>query len=92
MNREEERQRIGRRIAEVRGALVLMDENGIKRKGMTQTELAERCGLAQSHIARIEAGRYSVGFDTLQQIAEGLGCVVDFVVVAAEPRPAENVV
>lgn len=92
MNREEERQRIGRLIAEVRGAFVWRDENGIiKRKGMTQTELAERCGLAQSHIARIEAGRYSVGFDTLQQIAEGLGCVVDFVVVAAEPRPAENV-
>lgn len=68
MNRDEERKRIGQRIAAIR-----------KSASMTQGELAERCGLAQSHIARIEAGRYSVGFDTLQQIAEALGCTVDFV-------------
>jgi transcriptional regulator with XRE-family HTH domain len=36
------------------------------------------CGLAGSHIARIEKGRYSVGFDTLQTIAEALGYDVDF--------------
>lgn len=65
---EQERQRIGQRIAAIR-----------KSKEWTQGELAERCGLAQSHIARIEAGRYSVGFDTLQQIAEALGCTVDLV-------------
>jgi transcriptional regulator with XRE-family HTH domain len=65
---EQERQRIGQRIAAIR-----------KSKELTQGELAERCGLAQSHIARIEAGRYSVGFDTLQQIAEALGCTIDLV-------------
>lgn len=65
---EQERQRIGQRIAAIR-----------KSKEWTQEELAERCGLAQSHIARIEAGRYSVGFDTLQQIAEALGCTIDLV-------------
>lgn len=92
MERDEERKRIGQRIAEVRKSIKWTDDQDIHRTGITQEELAERCGLAQSHIARIEAGRYSVGFDTLQQIAEGLGCVVDFVVVAAEPRPAENVV
>jgi DNA-binding XRE family transcriptional regulator len=65
-----ERQRIGRRIAELR-----------KEQNMTQAQLAERCGVAQAHIARIETGRYSVGLDTLAQIATALGRSIDFVEV-----------
>ena len=64
----DERLRIGQRIAELR-----------KERGMTQTQLAERCGLQQAHIARIEAGKHSVGLDTLAQIADALGMQVDFV-------------
>ena len=64
-----ERLRIGRRIAETR-----------KERGLTQTQLAERCGLQQAHIARIEAGRYSVGLDTLAQIADALGMKIDFII------------
>lgn len=64
----EERKRIGRRIAELR-----------KEQDMTQAQLAERCGIAQAHIARIETGRYSVGLDTLAQIATALGRSIDFV-------------
>lgn len=63
-----ERQRIGQRIAAIR-----------KEQNLTQTQLAERCGLQQAHIARIETGRYSVGLDTLAQIATALGKTVDFV-------------
>ena len=63
-----ERQRIGRRIAELR-----------KEQNMTQAQLADRCGIAQAHIARIETGRYSVGLDTLTQIATSLGRSIDFV-------------
>lgn len=63
-----ERQRIGRRIAELR-----------KEQNMTQAQLADRCGIAQAHIARIETGRYSVGLDTLAQIATALGRSIDFV-------------
>ncbi len=80
MDRDEERKRIGQRIAEVRKGIKWTDGQGIHRTGMTQGELAERCGLAQSHIARIEAGRYSVGFDTLQQIAEAMGRTVDITI------------
>ena len=58
---EEERQRIGQRIADLR-----------KEKGMTQQGLADIVGMQRNHISRIEAGRYSVGFDTLQTIAEAL--------------------
>ena len=64
-----ERLRIGQRIAELR-----------KGQGMTQTQLAERCGLQQAHIARIEAGRYSVGLDTLAQIADAMGMKIDFII------------
>ena len=63
-----ERLRIGQRIAELR-----------KEQNLTQTQLAERCGLQQAHIARIEAGRYSVGLDTLTQIADAMGMAIDFV-------------
>lgn len=73
MTRDEHRKRIGQQIAATRKAFEWIDSQGNHHTGMNQTELANRCGLAQSHIARIEAGRYSVGFDTLQQIAEALG-------------------
>lgn len=64
----EARKRIGERIRQLRAE-----------RGMSQTELAERTGLVQCHIVRIEQGRYSVGFDTLQAIAKALGCTVDMV-------------
>jgi len=66
--KEEERLRIGRRIAEIR-----------KELSLTQTQLAERCGLQQAHIARIERGQYSVGIDTLALIAEALDRKIDFI-------------
>ncbi|MFC2488149.1 MAG: helix-turn-helix domain-containing protein [Alloprevotella sp.] len=66
MDKETERLRIGHRIAEIRNE-----------QHLTQRQLAERCGLQQCHIARIETGRYSVGLDTLAAIAEALGKTVD---------------
>ena len=65
---EEQRQRIGQRIAELRNA-----------KGMTQQDVADKTGLLRQHISRIEAGKYSVGFDTLQAIAEALGGTIDII-------------
>ena len=58
---EEERQRIGIDIATLR-----------TQKGMTQQQVADNAGLQRNHISRIEQGRYSVGFDTLQAIADAL--------------------
>lgn len=65
--REAERLRIGQEIAERR-----------KERGMSQAQLAEQCGLQQSHVARIELGRYSVGLDTLSTIAQALGTTLTF--------------
>ena len=61
MNKEEERLRIGQSIADMR-----------KQKGKTQQDLADITGNQRNHISRIESGKYSVGFDTLQTIAEAL--------------------
>ena len=69
MNKEQERERIGHRIADLR-----------KEKGMTQQGLADIVGMQRNHISRIEAGKYSVGFDTLQAIAEALGGTIDIIV------------
>ena len=69
MSKEEERQRIGQRIADLR-----------KAKGMTQQDLADVTGNQRNHISRIESGKYSVGFDTLQAIAEALGGTIDIIV------------
>ena len=65
---EQERQRIGQHIAQLR-----------KEKGMTQQDLADRVEMQRVHIARIEAGRYSVGLDTLTAIAQALGKRLAFV-------------
>ncbi len=40
--------------------------------GITQTELAEKAGLPQSHISRLEAGHHSPTHLTLQKIAKAL--------------------
>ena len=69
MSKEEERQRIGQRISDLR-----------KEKGMTQQGLADIVGMQRNHISRIESGKYSVGFDTLQAIAEALGGTIDIIV------------
>lgn len=62
-----DRERIGKRIAEIR-----------KAKGLSQVKLAEAAGIDPGHIARIELGKYSTGIDVLSKIAEALGMVLDF--------------
>lgn len=65
---EKERKRIGQRVAELRN-----------QKGLSQQELADITGIQRNHICRIESGKYSVGFDTLQSIAAALGSNVDII-------------
>ena len=49
--------------------------------GITQSELAERCGMKQSALSRLETGKTSPTLKTLQQLAEGMGkkLVIQFV-------------
>ena len=76
---EQERQRIGQRIAEMRKAVEWTDEMGIRRKGMTQQQLAERSGLGQGHIARLEAGQYGATIDVLSSIAGAMESTIEIV-------------
>ena len=63
-----ERERIGAHLTSLR-----------KEKGLTQAELAERCGMQKQHISRIEHGLYSVGIEILAKIGSVLGRKVDLV-------------
>lgn len=63
-----ERERIGKRISELR-----------KSKGLSQAKLAELTGIAPGNIARIETGKYSTGIDLLSKIANAMGYMLDFI-------------
>jgi len=52
-------------------------------KGLSQRELAERCGTTQSAIARLERGGRPPRIDTLLRIADALECEL---VVELVPR------
>ena len=73
MNKEQERKRIGGKIADLR-----------KARGMTQQQLADMAGLAQQNLARVETGRYSSRLDTLAAIADALWCQIDFIIKDGE--------
>lgn len=67
-DRDIERKRIGKMIAELRA-----------KKGLTQMQLAELTGVGNGHIARIELGRYSAGIDVLSKIGDALGVELTFI-------------
>ena len=59
------RVRIGRRIAELRSA-----------QGLSQAQLACKAGISQTHIARVELGKYSTGIDIIDVIVRALGATI----------------
>lgn len=44
-----------------------------KTAGMTQKELAEKTGIAQGDISKLETGSANPSLKTLQRLAEGMG-------------------
>jgi len=56
------RQLIGRNFARLR-----------KESGLTQEQLAERCGLSQQYLSGLEKGKRNPTVVTLYEIAQGLG-------------------
>lgn len=63
-----ERERIGARIAELRKSL-----------GMTQEDLAAKCGLQRTTVSKIERGRFSVSVDMLSRICGALGAKIELI-------------
>ena len=66
--KDDERIRIGKRIKEIR-----------LEKGFDAKTLAAVTGIDAANLCRIEAGKYSVGFDILSKIAKACGKKLDFV-------------
>lgn len=62
------RERIGKRIAELR-----------KTRGISQARLAQLTKLDSSYIGKIEKGRFDIGIDNLCRIVEVLGYRIDFI-------------
>lgn len=58
---------------EVRYQLMMMVLRARNEEQLTQSELAERTGLRQSNISRIEKGQSMPSIATLAKIAQGLG-------------------
>ena len=67
-DRNKERERIGKRIKELR-----------KEQEMDAKTLAQRVGIDPGNLSRIEQGKFSVGIDTLCKIASALNMRIDFV-------------
>jgi len=62
-----DRKRIGQQIRDYRMA-----------EKMSQADLARRAGITTANICNIEAGKYSVGLDILNRIANALGKTFEF--------------
>lgn len=67
-DRDKERYRIGKRIAELR-----------EKKGLDVPTLALMANISVANLYRIEQGRYSIKYDVLASIASVLGMKIDFV-------------
>ena len=59
MNRSAQVELVGRKIRQLR-----------RQRKLTQTELADRIGIHQSDLSRMEQGEYKVGLDTLLRILQ----------------------
>lgn len=59
---------IGQRIAQLR-----------KEQGLSQAELADKCGMQRPHIARVESGRYGITLDVLARIVQALDARIELV-------------
>jgi len=60
-----------------------------KRLGWTQSELAEKSGITQAQISRVEAGRSeNITIENLRGIAKAFGCSVVDLLPDEDKRPA----
>lgn len=58
---------------------------------MTQSELAEKVGVAQSYISEIESGKTMPSIQTLCDLSQALGVTVTDILVCGDERKALEV-
>lgn len=62
-------QELAPRFAVVRQLIALREQ-----RGWSQRELADRAGMKQPQLARLETGQVEPKLDTLQRLAKAMGC------------------
>jgi transcriptional regulator with XRE-family HTH domain len=60
----------GRRLREAR-----------QRAGLSQAQVAERAGIKQTHVSRVERGHRNLTLDTIEALAQAVGCAVSIVLM-----------
>lgn len=60
-----EREKIGSRIKEIRSS-----------QGLTQQDLADRCGITRTTISKIESGKFNLSIDLLNRILSPLNAEI----------------
>ena len=68
---QQDYQDLAPRFSVVRQLISLREQHG-----WTQRELADRAGMKQPQLARLETGQVEPKLDTLQRLAEAMGCRV----------------
>jgi len=58
------------------------------RSGLSQVDLAQRCGLSQTWISRLETGMANPTIETIERLAQTLE--VDAVQLLSDPEPRER--
>lgn len=62
------------------------------RRGLTQTELAERSGVSVSYLSMLEQNKRDPSLKTIEKIAGGIGLPASLLIlIAADPRELEPV-
>lgn len=56
-----------------------------KRQGLTQAQLADLTGIAQSPLSRIERGEWNVSLEVIERIALAMGVSVE-IILSENPR------
>lgn len=89
----EEQERLDPEFAEARhefqpeAALMRAMLEARQSQNLTQKELAERCGIAQTEISRIERGIRNPSIRVLQKIAEGMDMYLQISFLPRDPQP-----
>jgi len=64
-------------------ALIAAMLDARQKSGLTQAQVAERMGVKQPVVAKIESGKSNVSFDTLKRYAHATGCKVKVEFISA---------
>ena len=69
-------------------ALMLAMVEARRKRNLTQQELAERTGIAQTEISRIESGSRNPSIKVLQRLADGMGMYLQIAFVRKDEQPS----